>query len=73
MTFTQIPQRLEIAFWATVIPIMKDSSAVGDFITRGYTLIEKVRRLKVWQQILLLAIAGLLVGFTIGLFRAGSW
>jgi len=73
MTFTQIPQRLEIAFWATVIPIMKDSSTIGDLITSVYTLIERARQLKVWQQISLLAIAGLVVGFVIGLMKAGSW
>jgi hypothetical protein len=73
MTFTQIPQRLEIAFWATVIPIMKDSSVIGDLIAKVYTLVEIVRELKVWQQLALLAITGLLVGFTIGLIKAGSW
>ena len=73
MTFTQIPQRLEIAFWATVIPMMKDSTIVGDLVARVYSLIEEVREMKVWQQLVLLAISGLLVGFTIGLIRAGSW
>jgi hypothetical protein len=73
MTFTQIPQRLEIAFWATVIPMMKDSSVVGDLIAWVYSLIETIRELKVWQQLVLIAITGLLVGFTIGLIKAGSW
>lgn len=73
MTFTQIPQRLEIAFWATVIPMMKDSTIVGDLIARVYSLIEEVREMKAWQQLVLMAIAGLLVGFTIGLIGAGSW
>ena len=72
MTFTQIPQRLEIAFWAAIIPIMKDSSVVGDLITRVYTLIERVRSLKTWQLISLLAITGLIVGFMVGLYIAGS-
>jgi hypothetical protein len=73
MTFTQIPQRLEIAFWATVIPMMKDSSMVGDIIARVYSLLETIREMKVWQQLVLMAITGLLVGFSIGLFGAGSW
>ena len=73
MTFTQIPQRLEIAFWATVIPMMKDSSIVGDIITRVYILIENIHQMKAWQQITILAITGLLVGFMIGLKIAGSW
>jgi hypothetical protein len=73
MTITQIPQRIEIAFWATVIPIMKDSSIVGIIITRVYTLMEGLRRLKVWQQMALLAITGLMIGFVIGLMKAGSW
>ena len=73
MTFTQIPQRIEIAFWATVIPIMTDSSVVGNLITKVYTLLENIRQLKVWQQITYLAIIGLMVGFLIGLMQAGSW
>jgi hypothetical protein len=73
MTFTQIPQRLEIAFWATVIPMMKDSSMVGDIIARVYSLLETIREMKVWQQLVLMAITGLLVGFSIGLIGAGSW
>ncbi len=73
MTFTQIPQRLEIAFWIAVIPMMKDSNVIGDLITRVYILTEKVRHLKAWQQVALLAGMGLFVGFVIGLFKAGSW
>lgn len=73
MTFTQIPQRLEIAFWAAVIPMMKDSDVIGDLITRVYILNEKVRKLTAWQHAVLLAVSGLLVGFLIGLFKAGSW
>ena len=73
MTFTQIPQRLEIAFWATVIPMMKDSTLVGDMIAWVYAWVEDIREMKVWQQLVLMAVTGLLVGFAIGLFRAGSW
>jgi hypothetical protein len=73
MTFTQIPQRIEIAFWAAVIPIMKDSSIAGELITKVYTLIESIRQLKLWQQIAFLAIIGLMIGFLIGLMQAESW
>jgi len=73
MTYTQIPQRIEIAFWVTVIPIMKGSSVVGNLITKVYTLMESIRQLKAWQQMAFLAMIGLLVGFLIGLMQAGSW
>ena len=73
MTYTQIPQRIEIAFWVTVIPMMKGSSVVGNLITKVYILMERIRHLKAWQQITLLAMIGLLVGFLIGLIQAGSW
>ena len=66
MNITRIPQRIEIAFWVTVIPMMEESSQLQTIMKESYQLITEVKKLSYLVQALALAAIGLCLGFGFG-------
>jgi hypothetical protein len=66
MDISQIPQRIEIAFWIAIIPLMKESSLMGFLVREGYILLEKARTKSKLLRIIAWAMSGLFLGFLLG-------
>jgi hypothetical protein len=66
MNITRIPQRVEIVFWVTVIPIMQDSTRAQDLIHKGYLVLRRIRALPFSLRLLALSSIGLVLGFSAG-------
>lgn len=67
MNITQIPQRIEIAFWEAFISLMEDSTQVRFLMQVSYTWFEKINQAANILMMIVWAIAGLSLGFLIGL------
>jgi hypothetical protein len=67
MNITQIPQRIEIAFWETCISLMEDSTHVRFLMQGSYTWFEKINQVSHLLMMIVWAMAGLGLGFLIGL------
>ena len=67
MNITQIPQRIEIAFWETFISLMEDSTHVRFLMQESYTWFEKINQVSKLLMMIVWAMAGLGLGFLIGL------
>jgi hypothetical protein len=63
---SNIPQRLEIAFWITIIPMMKQSPLLGSVVRWGYHLVAEMRQRSDRVRIVVWASSGLLIGMTLG-------
>jgi hypothetical protein len=66
MNITRIPQRIEIAFWVTVIPMMEESSELQAIMKESYRLITRMKALSYLVRALALAAIGLSLGFGFG-------
>lgn len=66
MNITRIPQRIEIAFWVTVIPMMEESSQLQTIIKESYRLISRIMVLSYFVRAFALAAIGLCLGFGFG-------
>jgi hypothetical protein len=66
MNITRIPQRIEIAFWVTVIPMMEESSQLQTVLKESYLLITRMKNLSYLLKALALAAIGLCLGFGFG-------
>ena len=66
MNITRIPQRIEIAFWVTVIPMMEESSRLQTIMKESYRLITRMKNLSYLVRALALAAIGLCLGFGFG-------
>jgi len=66
MNITQIPQRIEIAFWETFISLMEDSIQVRFIMQASYTWFEKINQVAHILMMIVWAMAGLSLGFLIG-------
>lgn len=62
----RLTQRIEIAFWATLITMMENSPQVRSFLPELYRRIQMLRRISFLTQLFSLAFLGLLLGFLIG-------
>jgi hypothetical protein len=60
-------QKLEKTFWATVIPLMSESTIVQVAILKIYKLLEVIRKLNGIKPMLLFSILCLYIGFVIGI------
>ncbi|MEJ2710068.1 MAG: hypothetical protein P8074_20830 [Anaerolineales bacterium] len=67
MNITQIPQRIEIAFWETFISLMEDSTQVRFLMQESYAWFEKINQVSHILMMIVWAMAGLGLGFLIGL------
>ncbi len=64
-------ERLEIAFWEMIIPLMRESRLVQAFLPTALALLyQKQFRLRM-VKILVWAWAGLILGMVLGFFKAG--
>lgn len=70
MKITQLYQRLEIAFWSTIIFWMKESAHLRFVLRESYLLFGKVRYLSALFLFLAWAAVGLVLGFVFGLLAA---
>jgi len=66
MNITRIPQRIEIAFWVTVIPMMEESYQLQTILKESYMLITRMKNLSYLVKALALAAIGLCLGFGFG-------
>ena len=66
MNITRIPQRIEIAFWVTVIPMMEESSRLQTIMKESYRLITRMKNLSYFVRALALTAIGLCLGFGFG-------
>ncbi len=66
MNITQIPQRIELVFWTTIIPLMKDSPRFRKMLRDFYQFLDKMDRLFFYLQFVSWGIAGLALGFLAG-------
>jgi hypothetical protein len=66
MNITQIPQRIELVFWTTVIPLMKDSPRFRRTLQDFYRFLDKLDRCLFFLQFICWGIAGLALGFFAG-------
>jgi len=70
MSLENIYTRLEIAFWDTIIPLMRQSRLVQVFLQRTYPLFKNKEHTRLAMQAIFIACLGLILGFVIGFVRA---
>ena len=63
-------EQIELAFWMTVIPAMKESHPFGAAFQGVYGLIGNQAWVKGLVKALAAASLGLAIGFTLGIFRS---
>lgn len=64
-----VSQRVEIAFWGVIIPLMCESRLVQAFLPTALMLIDRRESLIRLAKFLALAWAGLLLGLMLGFLR----
>lgn len=67
MQLTFIFHRIEILFWTTVIPLMKESRRLGQVIQETYTQAVRFYQSPFRIQAVTLSVLGLFLGIAIGL------
>jgi hypothetical protein len=70
MSLENIYVRLEIAFWDTIIPLMRQSRLVQVFLQQTYPLFKNKQHTRLAMQAIFIASLGLILGFVIGFVRA---
>lgn len=66
MIITQLPQRLEIAFWVAFIPLMQKHPGLGFILHKAYMAIERIKGMSPLGRLLALSTMGLFIGFLLG-------
>jgi hypothetical protein len=66
MNFKFFHRQLEINFWNTVIPLMKESPPVRFILMSGYVLLQEFRSANNLMLSLLVGATGVLIGFSLG-------
>jgi hypothetical protein len=66
MSVKTYTQKIEKSFWATVIPIMSESTLARRFVQKSYTMVEKVQVANFITTAVALAMLGLVAGFILG-------
>lgn len=67
MNISHIPQRIEIAFWVTLVSLMKESGLVAFVIRQGYAMMNTFRALSSPMKAAIWSASGLGLGFLLGL------
>ncbi len=71
-TFKRIYHRIEINFWWTVIPLLRESSSVQWLFSRAYAAFTAPRRWsKQVAEIVTFSVIGLVLGLLLGLMQTG--
>ena len=68
MNISQLPQRMEIAFWTTTISMMNNSPRVRFIVRKAYTLLGDIKRTSFLLLTLAWAAIGLVLGFSLSLW-----
>jgi hypothetical protein len=68
MNISQLPQRMEIAFWTTAISLMKTSPQVGFALRKAYIFLNEIKRTPFVYLVLAWAAIGLVMGFSLSLW-----
>ena len=70
MSLENLYNRLEIAFWDTIIPLMRQSRLVQVLIQNAYQLGKNRDHTRLAMKALFVTSLGLILGFIIGFVRA---
>ncbi len=70
MSIENLYNRLEIAFWDAIIPLMNQSHLVQALLQNAYPLVKNRDHTRLAMQALFVASLGLILGFIIGFIRA---
>ena len=66
INISRLPQKVEIKFWDTVIPLLKASGQVQDWIQEVYTSRKDLMPVVKTLQWFILGACGLVIGFLMG-------
>jgi hypothetical protein len=67
MNFRHISQKIEIAAWNFLIPLMKDSPRLASLIHSGCGWVEQSRTSAFWMPLVVWASTGLSLGLILGM------
>lgn len=66
INISRLPQKVEIKFWDTVIPLLKASGQIQDWIQKIYINRKDLKPIVLTFQWLFLGACGLMIGFLMG-------
>jgi hypothetical protein len=69
MSVKPFTQKLEITFWATIIPIMSESTLVRRVVRVTYRLAERVQSFDNISSAVIISMLGLIIGFVLGMMH----
>jgi hypothetical protein len=67
MNIKQLPAQMEISFWSTVIPLMRDTPFLRRLVPEFFDLFSEINIQSTTRQVLIWAGTGTILGFLTGL------